>query len=526
MLIFFNKLQRKIFLLTVTAIFLVVSVFSIVEYHNEKKNLYQQLILHMLENSFTIRNSIESVRIPMLFQSILEEYAVNILEHKDIHDGDKQDKFEIPPREIYAVNTEGIVMASTMSDVLGLPLEDAIQHKEDGLKDVLAGKATYSIEHNEHLGVRVIDISVPIREDGEIIGALHYVEPYIKLETMFRESLLRHLILGLVLIIALSLLINLFLHKMVTRPIINLSSAMDRLRLRGASGGIEINSDDEIGHLARSFNQMSIALKDREAEVNRYTITLEKMVDERTKKLKDSQDQLIQTEKLASMGKLAGYIAHEINNPVGIIVSRAECILMDTKDKESLKHLRNDIEVIKKHSNRIATITRAILTFSRKSPVEFSTTDINEVIDETLLLLEKQFLHDNIHFKRQLDYSIPKIRGNANQLHQVFFNILNNARDSMPTGGEIGVQSRLKSSGIVSVSISDTGTGIPEEHLYKIFEPFFTTKKEGKGTGLGLSVTYGIIKDHNGQINVYSNASEGTTFEIMLPLRESHPVEV
>ena len=516
-----KNLQGKIFLITFITIFTLVGLFFVFEYNKDKKNLYNQLIIHMMENSFTIRNSIESVRIPLLFQSILEEYAVNILEHKDILDTEKHEHIEIPPHEIHAVNTDGIVMASTKPELIGLSLENALQHKEEGLNNVLAGKAHYSIEQMEQLGVRVIDISVPVREEGKIIGALHYVEPYLKLERLIKESFWRHFIFALILIISLSLFINLFLTKMVTKPIRDLSGAMDKLRLKGTTKKIALSTKDEIGLLANSFNQMSTALQEREEEVKKYTTTLEEMVEERTKKLQDSHAQLIQTEKLASMGRLAGYIAHEINNPIGIMVSRAECILMDAQEKGYPDYLINDIKVIKKHSNRIATITQGILAFSRKSSVEFSPIDINEVIDDTVLLLEKQFINDNINFFKHFDYNIPKISGNANQLQQVFFNILNNARDAMPRGGTIEIRSHCNNNGTINISISDTGVGIPDKNLDKIFDPFFTTKEKGKGTGLGLSVTYGIIKEHNGQINVRGQGGGGTTFEILLPLEKN-----
>jgi signal transduction histidine kinase len=476
----------------------------------------------MKEISFAIRNSIESVRIPLLVQSILDEYAEKILKHEDLSGSDEHDQLEISPQEIHVVNRDGIVMASTTSHLIGIPLEDAIHHKGNGLNTVLEGKSDYIIEQMEHLGVKVLDISVPIREDGTIIGALHYIEPYIKLETLIKEAFLRHLVFALGMIFSLSILLNLFLTRMVTKPIKNLSSAMDKIRWRGASEEITITSKDEIGLLAQSFNEMSTALKERNDEIKKYTTSLEELVIERTKELEESHAQLIQTEKLASMGKLAGYIAHEINNPIGIIVSRAECIFMDANEKGYHNDLIEDIRVIKNHAIRIATITRGMLTFSRKSPAEFSDVNIHAVIDETLLLLEKQFLTDSIEVHKYIDCNLPTIFGNATQLQQVFFNIFNNAIGAMPEGGAIKIKTNCRDDGMVHIFISDTGSGIPEDHVDNIFEPFFTTKQEGKGTGLGLSVTYGIIKDHNGDIIVHSKTGFGTTFEIMLPMKRDH----
>jgi signal transduction histidine kinase len=404
-------------------------------------------------------------------------------------------------------------------------LEDAIQHKEEGLEKVLKGNVSYSVEQMEHLGIEVLDVSVPIREGGQIIGALHYVEPYHELENMIRDSLIRHFLFALTLIISLSLLVNFFLTKMVSNPIESLSRAMDGIRVKGLSHDIVVPAKDEIGLLAQSFNDMSTALREREEELRKYTLSLEEMVDERTKELRESNALLVETEKLASMGKLAGYISHEINNPIGIIFSRAECILMDAKEKGYPERLMKDMEVIKKHSNRIAKITRGMLTFSRKSPAEFGNVDINNVIDESLLLLEKQFSDHHIEVQKDIECTIPGIHGNSTQLQQVLINILGNAVDAMPEGGKIRIQSQCNSEEMLHIIISDTGTGIEKEHFSKIFEPFFTTKTEGKGTGLGLSVSYGIIKDHGGQIKMRSNKGEGATFEILLPMKNNHFVE-
>ena len=518
----FKSIQRKTFLLTSVTIFIFVGIFLVVEYTKDKNNLYARQVLHMKETSVAIRNTIESVRIPLMVQSILDGYAKDILIHEHTQYMDVNVPDDIPLHEIHVVNTEGVVMASTKSEFVGFPLEEAIQHKEEGLKNVLEGGLSYSVEQMVHLGVKVLDMSVPIRENDRIIGALHYVEPYIKLETLIKESFIHHLVFALVMIISLTFFINLLLTKMVARPIMDLSRAMDRIRMSGTSDEIAPSADDEIGHLAHSFNEMSHSLKQREQEVKNYTTRLEEMVEERTKELQESQDQLIQTEKLASMGKLAGFIAHEINNPVGIIFSRAECILLDSKEKGYPDFLMKDIEVIKKHSNRIATIMKGMLTFSRKAPVEFSDVDIHLIIDETLLLFEKQFLTHNIKVLKQIECDLPTIQGNGTQLQQVFFNIINNAMDAMPIGGELSIQSNCDINGMVHISISDTGPGIPKEHLEKMFEPFFTTKKEGKGTGLGLSVTYGIIKEHKGDIKVSNRAGSGAVFEILLPLKHDH----
>ncbi len=514
----FKSIQRKIFLTTSLTICILVSILFVIEFNSDKKNLYERQVIRMKENSFTIRNSIESVRIPMLVQSILEAYAENILRHEDPLLGDRPDPFEIPPHDIHVVNTDDIVMASTQPDLIGHSFRDEVRQGEAGTDKVLSGGTAYSVEQMVHSGVKVLDVSVPIREKGTIIGALHYVEPYLKLEQLIKYSFIRHVLFALILIVSLSLLINFFLNKIVSGPITKLTEAMDGIRLKGRSSEITISSDDEIGVLAQSFNEMSQALEQREKEVKQYTSKLEDMVEQRTEELQESHAQLIQTEKMASMGKLAGSVAHEINNPIGIIVSRAECMLLDAKEQKYPELLLKDLEVIMKHSHRIATITKGILMFSRKSPAEFIELDIDNLIDETLLLVGKEFLTGNITVVKDVACEMPRVYGNGSQLQQVFLNLLMNARDAMPNGGEIKISSYCGSRGMVHISFTDSGTGIQQEDQGKVFDPFFSTKKEGTHTGLGLSITYGIIKGHNGEISVTSTEGGGTTFDILLPL--------
>lgn len=523
---FFKNLQGKIILVTTVIIFLLVSLFFIYDFTTERKDLYKKLVIHMKENAFSIRSGIENTDDPEKVQKILVEFAENLEADSDTGNDEKGHAFKIPPHEVHLVDKSETIIASTRPELIGFFIDNVLRHHETGLKKVLTGQTGEYVEQMDHMGVRVLGLSVPVRKDGKIIGAIHYSEPYRKFEKLIMVSFLRHSLFALVLTVILSLVINFFLSRMVTKPIKNLALAMDKIRMSKAGKEIEISADDEIGALARSFNKMSHALREREEEVQKYTTELEQMVDERTKKLKESQAHLIQTEKLASMGRLSGFIAHEINTPIGIIVSRIECILMDAKGNGYPEILIKDIEVLKKHSQRISAITNNILAFSRKSSVKFSPTDINKVIKDVLLFLEKQFSSQNVHFRKSLDSNIPFIKGNANQLRQVLFNVLNNAKDAMPEGGEIDIRSEYAGDKTIKVLIIDSGVGIPEINLDKIFDPFFTTKEEGKGTGLGLSVVYGIIKDHNGEINIKSKRGKGTTFEIQLPVNENHSLEV
>src|SRR5215467_3665599 len=228
--------------------------------------------------------------------------------------------------------------------------------------------------------------------------------------------------------------------------------------------------------------------------------------------------QLSQADKLSSIGLLAAGVAHEVNTPLAVISSYAQMLskqLQSDPGKVSL------LEKITKQTFRASEIVNNLLNFSRTTGTEFSEVDLNKVISDTLALLEHQFKVAHVQVERDLYLGLPFIQGNAGRLQQVFLNLFLNAKDAMPGGGMLQIATSNGES--VSVSVSDTGVGIAQEHIQRIYDPFFTTKtapKEGqnRGTGLGLSVTYGIIQEHAGKIRVESRPGEGTTFTLDFPL--------
>ena len=219
-----------------------------------------------------------------------------------------------------------------------------------------------------------------------------------------------------------------------------------------------------------------------------------------------------QAEKLAALGTLAAGLAHELNNPIGIISTRAELMLLDAESGGLPEGMHDDLRVIHRHAQRVARITQGLLSFSRHSSGERARVDLNRLVDETLLLVEKQIVRDGIALTRALAPNLPPIRGDANALQQVVMNLLTNARDAVKAGGEITVETTATGGAPAGVRlvVRDTGPGIPPELLTKIFDPFFTTK--ANGTGLGLSISYGIVREHQGTVDVHSRPGEGTRF--------------
>ena len=228
-----------------------------------------------------------------------------------------------------------------------------------------------------------------------------------------------------------------------------------------------------------------------------------------------------QTEKLAALGTLAAGLAHELNNPIGIISSRAELMLLESESAPLPPDVAEDLKVIHRHAQRVARIAQGLLSFARHSAGERGRVDLNQVVDETLLLAEKMIVKDGLTLQRALTPGLPPIWGDANALQQVVMNLVTNARDAVKGGGEISVETSAVAEppGGVQLVVRDSGPGIPPEILPKIFDPFFTTKAEG--TGLGLSISYGIVREHQGTVDVQSAPGRGTTF--VLTFRSAQP---
>ena len=234
------------------------------------------------------------------------------------------------------------------------------------------------------------------------------------------------------------------------------------------------------------------------------------------RKLQETHLQLVNSEKMASLGKLAAGIAHEINNPLGGILIYSSLLLEDLPEKDPK---RQDLARVVQEAGRCKEIVRSLLEFARQTEPKMEPVDINRAITDDLFFLENQALFHNIRIVKNLDPSLALANGNAGQLKQVFMNIIINAAEAIHGAGELTITTHPASDrNAILVEFTDTGEGIREENLSRIFEPFFTTKDVGKGTGLGLATSYGIIEDHEGKIFVKSKVGEGTTFTIELPL--------
>jgi len=337
-----------------------------------------------------------------------------------------------------------------------------------------------------------------------------------------------------VLVSLITTVIGTFFIRIITKPIRLMVNATNKISQGELDHHVPIEQQDEIGQLAKTFNRMVESLKESRDEVDSYNKMLEGTIQIRTKELETIQAQLIQSEKLSAIGQLAAGVAHELNNPLGGILGYAQFTLEKLKNNSPAKITKKEfdnyvryISDIEKQARRCKDIVQNLLRFSRSTKnVEFEKVDLNILISETCTFIEHQLSMKQIELKLNLDSNLPDIQGNPGQLQQVFTNIILNAMQASPPGTSIEIVTRFSPplgqfNGTVELLFTDQGHGISKADINKIFEPFFTTKEVGKGTGLGLSVSYGIIKEHGGEIKVESDLNKGTTFAIIIPLQKN-----
>ena len=349
----------------------------------------------------------------------------------------------------------------------------------------------------------------------------------ISLSVLFQKQsdVVRTVLMEVVIAIIVASLCSFFIFEFVLiRPISLLLEGTRQIAKGDLTHKVPVETDDEIGTLATAFNEMVEDLRKSRDELQKYSQQLEQHVTDRTKdlqqaynKLQTTEEQLIQSEKMASVGTLAGGVAHEINNPLTTVLGYSQVLLSEMNSDDPLR--MNAVE-IEKSAVRCKKIIENLLRFSRQQKFSFELVDIAQLVEDTLILIGNQLKNNNVKIEKDLPRSIPTIIGNPQQLQQVFINIMINAFDAMPNGGTLKI-SACQDKDFVQVDFADTGSGIPADLIDKVFDPFLTTKPPGKGTGLGLSVSYGIIQKHNGRINVKSEVGKGSVFSVFLPLPEN-----
>ncbi len=337
-------------------------------------------------------------------------------------------------------------------------------------------------------------------------------------------------ILALLAIIVISYML---IEKFISRRVQRLAKGVQKVTAGDLDFELQARSSDEIGELARSFNTMTRELKEARDEITNWTLTLEDLVEERTDQLKRAQENAIQTEKMASMGRLAAIVAHEINNPLAGIRTYAKLMLKRKGDlfpDETSKYIQY-IETIESESARCGEIVKGLLQFARPTRPEISPHDINSLVQETLRLIQHQIDLLNIEVTLELAPESPIINCDDQKIKQALVALLLNACDAVQndTGSIVITTSVLADDKIVKIAVCDNGIGMDAETQSHMFEPFFTTKtvsperETSLNSGLGVSVVYEIVKSHQGTIDVQSELGKGTSIIINLP--QEHAVQ-
>jgi len=361
-----------------------------------------------------------------------------------------------------------------------------------------------------------------------VLGVLDVVLSLDAVDQEVAEIEWRGALAVLIHVILIGLFIVFFSRHFVDSPIRKLIEGTRAVSEMNLDRPIEVGSGAELGELAKSFNIMRERLKEAISEINLAAANLETKVEERTAQLQLANQKLVQSDRLASLGKLAASVAHEINNPLSGVLNLAMLMRRVLSERglppERLEEFRNSLDQITRETSRIGRIVSDLLAFSRQSKPRIALTDLNQIIRSTLSLVAHKLRLSNVEVVLKLDPGLPQLMCDGSQIQQVVMNLLMNgaeAAQGRPEGRVTIETAPLPGGRTMRMSVTDNGEGIPPEYIARIFDPFFTTKEEGKGVGLGLAVVYGIVDAHQGEIEVDSRVGEGTTFHVTLPVNET-----
>jgi two-component system, NtrC family, sensor kinase len=400
--------------------------------------------------------------------------------------------------DLFLADAEGIYLADTHP---GRVSSRAVAAPLAGVQSEV-GKLSASMTREYDLGgIPMVGGFSPVEVGGIVVGAqIPKSAAYLA-----SRDLLRSVVVVAFALLALATLVGLLWARTITRSLEKLSRATRTIGTGQFDVKVEEGANDEIGTLAASFNQMVTELKARETA------------------LQEAQAQLVQSEKMAAFGQIGAGIAHEVKNPLAGILGCAQLCLRKAEKGSSIE---KNLELIEKETKRCKTIIENLLKFARQEQAALSAVSVNAVVQDAAAIVNHQLEIHQVKLDTDFGMGIPPVHANANQLQQVLLNLLINAQQAMEgTPGSVRVSTRSAGGGRVEIRVADSGPGMAPEVKAKIFDPFFTTKPGGKGTGLGLSVSYGIIREHRGEISVETEPGKGATFIIMLPAMSSTSVE-
>lgn len=382
-------------------------------------------------------------------------------------------------------------------------------------------------------GQRVLDVVSPIENSPACSSAECHAHPaHVAtlgvLDTDFSlattdqsvsESSRQVLLYTILAVLGVALLSAAFVRQMLHDPLTALKEGTQRVGSGDLGYQIQVRQHGEIADLATSFNTMSCQLREAQKEIKAWAHTLEARVDEKTRELSGAHEEMLRVERMASIGKLAAVVAHEINNPLAGILTYAKLLKKRlARDADANQENITMLDLVESESRRCGDIVRNLMTFGRPTSMNCEPTDLNAIMDRCVRLVQHQLDLKNIELRLQVATDLPQVRCDAGQIEQVVLALVMNAIDAMPNGGNLTLVTRKTvDPGVVQFEVRDDGVGMPPEILANMFEPFFTTKERGRGLGLGLAISRNIVERHQGQIEVSSELGKGTIFKITLP---------
>ncbi len=522
----FHSLRFKIFVIVAVSILLGFTIFSIITLHHQNKIYIEDLIVSSQSVSETVISSLE------------QDMMVNDTERirNTVRSISRQEVI----RNLRIYSHQGMVWASSDPEEEGTVLfsrPDSRECTECHLDRKPADpEQTFVCYNVDSVDKCLMNVIVPIPNkpgcatadchvhsaDATMLGFLNLSVCRKRVQKSLRDSQIMIVGVSLLLAILVPGLIMLMTTRIVVRPLDNLVEGTVRVARGELDVSLPADSKDELGKLASSFNTMVEQVKHFQNELKEVNEGLEKRVEQKAEKLKVAQRQIIQTEKMSSLGRLAAVIAHEINNPISGLVVFINLIQKQLAREEisdgDKKKILERLELMEAEAKRCGSIVSELLSFSHEEK-KLVKCRVSEIVKRTVHIMELRTRDRDVEIKVDISGELPEIKCDPGRIQQILMNLLQNAIEAMPDGGEVRITgTRCPQETCIVLKVEDNGIGIPASHLPHVFEPFYSSKDQGQSIGIGLFVVYGVIEQHGGTITVESKEGEGTTFVMTLPI--------